>query len=574
MFDDPQSNPLMASRQQLNLIRNILDQLTDLVSIPNRNVDEKTQYLVLQLSDYFAKLSLDIKKDAMEHQDLRALADIGHVINSSLEISEVLRIVMDTIIALTGAERCFLMLKNDKGNLSIRMARNWDQESIEQSDLAISRTIVNKVIETSKPIVTTNAMEDPRFGRRDSIVTHNLRSILCVPLVVKGKITGVIYADNRLKSGVFTKSGRDILAAFANQAAIAIENARLFNTTKKTLTEVTALKNLMNDVFTSITSGVITTDKMGNINFCNKAAGAILNVNPKSIQGKQITKCISLSSYNLNELINNVHQLNQPITGIETKSKFPERGDVHLSLSISPLINASGTSQGTVIVLDDMTERRRLEAQYRLFERMVSPALIGQLDPDKIRLGGERKLITALFADIRGYTKFSEGLIPEKLVSILNRYLSIAAEAILDYGGTIDKFQGDAVIAWFNAPIPQKDHTLRAIKSALDIQRKVRLLHKELSAPARLSYGIGIHSGEAILGLIGTEKRLDYTAIGDSINIAKRIQEKAIDNQILISAEAYQQVRSQIIAEPIEPLFAKGKSHPIKVFKVIALKQP
>ncbi|MCD6400554.1 MAG: hypothetical protein J7L73_01380, partial [Anaerolineales bacterium] len=133
MFDDPQSNPLMASRQQLNLIRNILDQLTDLVSIPYRNVDEKTQHLVLQLSDYFAKLLLDIKKDALEQQDLRALADIGRVINSSLEISEVLKIVMDTIIALTGAERCFLMLKNDKGNLSIRMARNWDQESIEQS---------------------------------------------------------------------------------------------------------------------------------------------------------------------------------------------------------------------------------------------------------------------------------------------------------------------------------------------------------------------------------------------------------------------------------------------------------
>ncbi|MEW6406136.1 MAG: adenylate/guanylate cyclase domain-containing protein, partial [Chloroflexota bacterium] len=219
-----------------------------------------------------------------------------------------------------------------------------------------------------------------------------------------------------------------------------------------------------------------------------------------------------------------------------------------------------------------VTERKRLEAQRRLFERMVSPAVIEQLDPDQIRLGGERVDITALFADIRGFTSYSENLTPEELVSVLNRYLAVAAEAVLSQEGTVDKFMGDAVMAWFNAPIPQPDHTLRAVNAALGIRHAIRALHKEMPPETQLDFGIGIHFGEAVLGLVGTEKRLDYTAIGDSVNTAKRIQENAATNQILISAAAYQNVKDQIAVRPAQPVLAKGKSHPLEVFEVLGLR--
>jgi len=200
---------------------------------------------------------------------------------------------------------------------------------------------------------------------------------------------------------------------------------------------------------------------------------------------------------------------------------------------------------------------------------MVSPAVIHQLDPDSLSLVGRRTDITVLFADIRGFTSFSEQHSPEKLVSILNRYLAAAAEAVLDQEGTVDKFLGDAVMAWFNAPIPQADHTLRAVRAAVTLRDAVLRLHAELPPEDKLSFGVGIHYGDAVLGLIGTEKRLEYTAIGDSVNTAKRLQENAWHNQIVISQTAYERVRDYLRVLPMDPLQVKGKRDPIPVYEIL-----
>src|SRR5204862_779437 len=167
-----------------------------------------------------------------------------------------------------------------------------EQESINQSESSISRSIVQKVIDGGEAILTTNAREDPRFGGQESIIAFNLRSILCVPLMVKTELIGVIYTDNRIRAGIFSESERDLLTAFANQAAVAIENARLFSSLKRTLEEVTELKNLMDDVFASIVSGVITADVQDQITLCNRAAASILGQTSAEIVGRKIEDII------------------------------------------------------------------------------------------------------------------------------------------------------------------------------------------------------------------------------------------------------------------------------------------
>ena len=203
---------------------------------------------------------------------------------------------------------------------------------------------------------------------------------------------------------------------------------------------------------------------------------------------------------------------------------------------------------------------------------MVSPAVLDQIDPNSLQIGGKQADITILFADIRGFTAYSEQHTPEELVAILNRYLAAAAEAVLANEGTVDKFLGDAVMAWYNAPLPQSDHTLRAVKSALGIRAAIAALHAELPTEAHLDFGVGIHYGEAVLGWIGTEKRLEYTAISDSVNTTKRIQENAARNQILITRDAYERVEDQIEANPFVPLTVKGKAQPLAVYEVLGLK--
>jgi len=527
---------------------------------------------VQQLSGIVFQLQNLARSMEEERRSLRALTQVGQVINSSLELNEVLQIVMDNIIRLTGAERGFLMLKNDAGELTIRIARNWTQESIDPSEISISHTVIYRVINSGQPVLTTNAQEDPRFTGQQSIVAYNIRSIVCVALKVKGELTGVIYVDHRIRTALFTQKDLDLLDAFTNQAAVAIENARLFASVKKTLEEVTQLKDIMDNVFSSMASGVLTADISERIVLCNRAAESILGQAAQTMVGKDLTFILPPLMPMLRPHFDRVLQTNQQVLGLEASPNLPSRGLIDLRFSLSPLKDAQQTTQGVAIVMEDLTEKKHLEAQHRLFEKMVSPAVIDQLDPNSLQLGGRRAEITVLFSDIRGFTSFSEVTQPEELVSVLNQYLGAAADAVLNEEGTVDKFLGDAVMAWFNAPILQADHALRAIRAALAIRAAVVELHKVMPPSCQLSFGVGIHTGEAILGLVGTEKRLEYTAIGDSVNTAKRIQENAGHGQILISQQTYEKVKDWVWAIQVEPVIAKNKREPVQVYELIKLR--
>jgi len=556
---------LMVLSKQAGIVR---DSLTiEKVALPIETVDNLNN-----LETSLSQLSKKMEDFENEHSNLLELAGIGQVVNSTLDLDSVLQIVMDTIVRLTRAERGFLMLRDEHGEMTTRIARNWEQESINPSEFAISRTIMQKVLDSGAPVLTTNAQEDPRFGAQESIVAYSLRSILCVPLNVKEELIGLIYADNRIRTGIFSENERNLLTAFANQAAVAIENARLFSSLKLTLAEVIELKSLMDDIFASIASGVITADVENQITLCNRAAETILGSAAAELIGHPLSEVLPAVVDDIAPHLNAMRDTDKPVVGLEISHKLPKRGLVDWRLNLSPLKDANQTTQGIAIVLDDLTERKRLEAQRRLFERMVSPAVINQLNPNSLQLGGKRVDLTVLFADIRGFTSYSEKISPERLVSVLNRYLAAMAEAVLSQEGTIDKFLGDAIMAWFNAPIQQADHTLRAVKAALFLREAVEGLYKELPEDSHLAFGVGIHYGDAVLGLIGTDRRMEYTAISDGVNTAKRIQENSAKNQILLSQEAYERVKEHVDARHHASMTMKGKSQPVEVYELLGLK--
>jgi PAS domain S-box-containing protein len=529
---------------------------------------------VQQMAEHIPELRKQVGLMEHEWRSLRALAQMGQVVNSSIELEEVLQIVMDTIIRLTGAERGFLMLKDAEGELAVQVARNWEQATLHRNEFAFSRTVINQVISDGQPVLTTNAQDDPRFEGQESIVLHNLRSILCVPLIIKHDRIGVIYADNRVRSGLFTRRHLELLTGFGNQAATAIENARLFTSVRKTLAEVTELKNLMDHVFASIPSGVLTMDCDERILLCNRAAGQILGKTGESIAGMKLGDALAPLAAVIARPVKLALQQGDMVKGIDIVADLPARGAVDLRVSVAPMIDETGITQGVAMVVEDLTETKRLQAQRSLFERMVSPAVIQGLNPTSLRLGGQRRTITTLFADIRGFTSYSEIVEPEQLVAVLNRYLAGAAEAVLDQDGTIDKFLGDAVMAWFNAPVPQSDHAVRAVRAAVAVRESVLRLNRQMPDRDRLSFGIGIHTGEAVLGLVGTEKRLDYTAIGDAVNTAKRIEENAQAGQILLSSETCALLGGMFEVLPARTIQVEGKREPLQVYELTGLAAP
>ena len=165
----------------------------------------------------------------VRQSQLGALMGIGRAINSSLGLKRVLEEVMDTLIELMRAERGFLMLRESNGELAVRIARGIAHINLEEEAFKVSRTIVRKVIESGEPILTNNAQDDPRFEAQLSIAAFQLRSILCAPLKIKNELIGVIYVDNRARSGIFQENELGMIKAFADQAAVAIDNARLFD---------------------------------------------------------------------------------------------------------------------------------------------------------------------------------------------------------------------------------------------------------------------------------------------------------------------------------------------------------
>jgi PAS domain S-box-containing protein len=530
----------------------------------------QAQKALLEIQRILPKFQRAVDTLAREREALRALYEIGQAVNSTLDLDQVLNQVMDHIIELTGAERGFLMLREDEaGKLEFRVARNVERETIDSSSFEVSRTIIDQVATEGAAVVTTNAQADPRFAAQESIVAYSLRSILCVPLRVRDRITGVIYADNRIKTGLFSDSDRDLLAAFANQSALAIENARLFESVRRNLAAITEMKNLMDNVFASMASGVVTTNVSDHVTLVNRAAEKIFGITASGVIDQPFASALS-AARDLAPLIKEV-KANETIIAREMTPTLPDRGAVSWRLSITPLKDATESTQGVAIVVEDLTEQRYITD---VFQRYVGPRVVQRLlsDPGMLKLGGERRVITTYYADIRGFSTFSEKLEPEKLVEILNAYLGLAADAVLSEEGLLDKFMGDAVMGFFNAPLDQVDHALRAMRAAVATQVAIVDYRRRVPAGEQLSYGIGINVGEAVVGNIGNAQQQNYTAIGDSVNYARRLQENARNDQILISQAAYQLVKDHVRANALEPLLVKGRSEPEPVFEVLGLK--
>ena len=189
---------------------------------------------------------------------------------------------------------------------------------------------------------------------------------------------------------------------------------------------------------------------------------------------------------------------------------------------------------------------------------------------DSIELGGEKTDIACLFVDIRGFTPMSEALSPEEVVGILNEYLGLTSSCIFNNDGTLDKFIGDATMAIFNAPLPLDDYIFKAVKTAMDIAQGSEELSKKLLEKfgKTISFGIGVNCGPAVVGNIGTQKRMDYTAIGDTVNTAARLESNAKPGQVLISKAVYDALSGRIEATSIGEIPLKGKSKGIEVFVV------
>jgi PAS domain S-box-containing protein len=396
-----------------------------------------------------------------------------------------------------------------------------------------------------------------------------------VPLRYNKRLIGFMSLGPRRSGDLYNSNDLDFLAAIADQSTLALENARLFENLRRTLDQTLEMKNLMDDIFSSVATGIITTDLKRNITLFNRAAENIFGIPVRNVLGKSLSKVLPELYVELNNTGSTFLQHNIVNLSPDASDSPPEHRNLYLRLSLSPLRDARLGTKGTTIVFEDLTERHQLEAERerirQTFGKVVAPRVRDRLlaDAGNLTLDGRKQVITVLFADLSGFTSFSEKNEPEAVFSVLNSYLSIAAQAILDQEGTLDKFMGDAVFAIWNSPDAQADHALRAVRAARDIIQRAQASHGNLTDPEqRLEFRIGIATGEAIIGNVGTSELFNYTAIGDIVNIAQRLQSSARSGEIMVEKTTYDIVAEHVRVDTLQNIAVKGREQLVQAYTI------
>jgi len=264
--------------------------------------------------------------------------------------------------------------------------------------------------------------------------------------------------------------------------------------------------------------------------------------------------------------------LSRPIFRLLDATRKIAGGDFNVEVPVS-----SSDELGTLTESFNQMARslREKEMIKRAFTRYVAREVVEEIlkDPERMVLTGERREVTVLFCDIRGFTRLAERLSPEEVVSLLNEFYTLMIETTFRHGGTLDKFLGDAVMAVFGAPVRHPDHAIRAVRTALDMQAATASLNERRRRlgddPIRV--GIGVSLGEAVAGTVGTEERMEYTVIGDSVNLAARLEAQAKPGRILISQATYERLHDQVKVRDLGGIRVKGKEEEVDVYEVIEL---
>lgn len=418
---------------------------------PLRNQD------VISLGGTRLRFAVEVSKDALDsktpkidelaHKKLLTLYEVGNIVNSVLELRTLLNIIMAMAIKVMQANRGFLLLKEKNGELKPVATHALTPA---EAQAPYSQTIVDTVLRERVPVLVLDATHDVRFSNRDSLKALPLSSVICVPIWERENIVGVIYVDKAEGTNTFNEEDMYFLSAFANQAAVAITNAKLF---------------------------------------------------------------------------------------------------------------------------DDVRREERLRSS---LQRYLSPNVVEDMVTKTgggLSLGGEKRKVSILFCDIRGFTTLTEKEPVETIVTLLNDYFSSMTDVIFANSGTLDKFIGDAVMAIYGAPLELKDSAYKCVKTAVEMREKLTKLNEKWKAEKKpqIQVGYGINTGEAIVGNIGSERRMEYTAIGDMVNVAARIEGETEGSQIFITEETFQELGNRVAVKKLKAVQLKGKTAKVQIYEVVGL---
>ncbi|MEE8305053.1 MAG: adenylate/guanylate cyclase domain-containing protein [Candidatus Tectomicrobia bacterium] len=334
--------------------------------------------------------------------------------------------------------------------------------------------------------------------------------------------------------------------------------------------EFQTLQDFNESIIQSMTSGLLVADKESHrILKVNRAMERLGGFTADAVVGKTVEEVFaSYHGLPIGEFADEVER--QGTIALRKHQLHTEDGrEFHQYIKGQVFYNHKGEDKGVVVIVDDISKTELLR---ETFSRYLSPQVLEDVLSSKHRpaIHGTRRELTVLFADIRNFTRFAEIHQSEEVVEVMNQYLDVMVEVLFAYQGTLDKFLGDGLLAFFGAPLHQPDHALRAVQAALEIQRAIADFNKyrRQHGAITLEIGIGINSGEAIVGNIGSERRMEYTVIGDMVNVAQRLQTCAQPGDLLISSVTLPHVAPKVTVYDTVEEHVKGRRRPVLAHRI------
>ncbi|MBU1108249.1 MAG: GAF domain-containing protein [Candidatus Riflebacteria bacterium] len=490
------------------------------------------------------------------------LLEITSVISSELQLKPLLEKIMEAVIMILSCDRATIFLYDEKNN------QLWSQVALGMRDQEIripaNRGIAGEVFTTGNTVNIPDAYKDSRFNqeidRRTGYRTHN---ILCMPLINKhGVKIGVTQVLNK-RGGAFSRQDERKLASFSSQASIAIENAKLFN-------EVLNAQNYSESILRSLSNGVISVNHMRRIEKCNGIALRILGAEESQIIGKFADITFTGDNHWLVDSLRRVIATNDSDNFIDAEITNLQGKKISVNMMVVPLRDTHEQPMGGLVILEDLSVEKRLKGT---LARYMTKEVADQLMDCEAQLGGQMRELSILFSDIRSFTTISEQLGPQETVLMLNDYFTSMVDIVFHHGGILDKFIGDAILAVFGAPFSTGEDAERALSTAIDMMRALKRFNADrmLKDKQTINIGIGIATDNVLVGNIGSMKRMDYTVIGDGVNLASRLESatKFYHADILISEKTFDDLKAGHQSREVDLMRVKGKTKPVKVFEIL-----
>ncbi len=484
-------------------------------------------------------------------------------ITSEIDLTVVLRKVMGEATRMLHAEQSTLFLNDEKtGELWSEVGEGIEATQIRfPNHLGIAGSVFTTGETVNIPYAYADLRFNPSFDRQTGFFT---RSILCVPVINKnGKTIGVTQVLNR-KGGAFTRDDEARLNAFTAQISIALENASLFN-------DVQNMKNYNESILQSMSNGVITLDEAGKIITCNKAGLRILKVDEDRIIKQPAAEFFSGANTWILDRISDVDREQKSSMTMDAELLFDD-GKISANITCMPLMSGKGTHMGSMIIIEDISNEKRMKST---MSRYMDPELADRLLSDRNQdiLGGRSLRATVLFSDIRSFTTLTEELGAQGTVSLLNEYFTIMVDCIGREGGMLDKFIGDALMAGFGIPIPGDNDEDSGVRAAISMIRELNQWNQARTAAGKLplNIGIGVNTDMVVSGNIGSPKRMDFTMVGDGVNLAARLESacKQYGTRILISETTCAGLKGTYRIRDVDDVIVKGKSKPVRIYEVL-----